>query len=205
VKGVPVHNLESHAGWGGDCAYSPDGSRIVSSARGNSLFIWNAVTGKIEAEMSEQEMAWVTGCEYSPDGRSIASSSLDGMLRIWDAKAHLLNARSKVGSGPLSGCAWSPDGGSIASVSGPPFSMLSSSRNAERRDPNPGRLKLWMMGIRNDMRLWKAMLFGSRLNRGEFERRLEVWAVAFAGNGPKCRNPRWGSNFRARTVGDRSG
>jgi WD40 repeat protein len=63
------------------CAWSPDGSRLLSAGRGN-LKIWDASSG---AELVRFEgVGWVEGCAWSPDGRRVLSVGANN-LRLWDA------------------------------------------------------------------------------------------------------------------------
>jgi WD40 repeat protein len=68
--------------WG--AVYSPDGKRILSWSRDNTLRLWDAATGAVIGEPLRHE-ASVRGAVYSPAGKRILSWSDDKTLRLWDA------------------------------------------------------------------------------------------------------------------------
>src|SRR5664279_1778676 len=63
-----IRTLTGHTDNVNSCAFSPDGRRIVSASRDNTLKIWDAESGA--------ELATLTGhnCAFSPDGRRIVSA-----------------------------------------------------------------------------------------------------------------------------------
>ena len=65
-------------------SYSPDGTRIVSGSRDETLRQWDAVTGEPVGEPLVGHSETVTSVSYSPDGTRIVSGSWDKTLRIWD-------------------------------------------------------------------------------------------------------------------------
>lgn len=98
------------------CAYSPDGSRIVS-ASGRALRIWDSSSGELLTAF-DRHAHFVNACAFSPDGRRVVSSAHEGTaLKVWDVE------RAKpIGTfmGHLFGveaCAFSPDGRRIVSGS----------------------------------------------------------------------------------------
>ena len=64
------------------CAYSADGSRILSASRDNTLRERDRSSGQ-ELRRFEGHSNRVTACAYSPDGSRILSASSDNTLRIW--------------------------------------------------------------------------------------------------------------------------
>ena len=67
------------------CAYSPDGTRIVSaSVTDKTIKVWDAITG-MELATLFGHTEYVLAVAYSPDGKHIASGSMDGTVKIWDA------------------------------------------------------------------------------------------------------------------------
>ncbi len=99
-----------------NCAYSPDGQRVVSASWDKTLKVWNAHTGQ-ELLTLIGHTDRVNGCAYSPDGKRIVSASIDHTLKVWDSQSgqelfSLLGHTDKVTS-----CAYSPDGQQIVSTS----------------------------------------------------------------------------------------
>jgi WD40 repeat protein len=64
--------------------YSPDGSRIASSAMDATVRIWNAATGA-EIRTLGGQSDWPYGLAWSPDGRALAVGRHDGSLSIYDS------------------------------------------------------------------------------------------------------------------------
>jgi WD40 repeat protein len=95
------------------CAWSPDGSWIVS-AGGDGVKMWEAATGAERAILA-YDSVWA--CAVSPDGTWLASGSDDGTLRIWDTRTGTQRALLTGHTGAVLGCAVSPDGTWLASAS----------------------------------------------------------------------------------------
>jgi len=67
------------------CAYSPDGSVIITGGADNFLLLWDADGFKFLSKLIGHS-GKISKCVYSPDGKSIASSSVDGTIKFWDAR-----------------------------------------------------------------------------------------------------------------------
>ncbi len=61
------------------CAFSPDGTRIVS--RSDELRLWDTSSGAEIAVMGGHREP-VTSCAFSPDGTRMASASRDKILKL---------------------------------------------------------------------------------------------------------------------------
>lgn len=97
-------NLAGHTGSVTTCAFSRDGSRIVSAGyNDNTLKLWDVRSGV--------ELATFSGhvCAFSPDGSRIASASVDNTLKLWDAQTGVEIWEYELGEYGLA-TAWSPDG-----------------------------------------------------------------------------------------------
>jgi len=62
------------------CAFSPDGSHVVSVSKG-TFKVWNSSTG---TEVRRIESTGDRACAFSPDGSSIVSGAWDHRLKLWD-------------------------------------------------------------------------------------------------------------------------
>ena len=98
-------------------AFSPDGTRVVSSSIDKTLRVWDAATGQPVGQPLSGHTQSVYSVASSPDGRRIASGSSDTTVRLWDA-----DTGAAIGD-PLTGhtdavesVAFDPDGTRIVSA-----------------------------------------------------------------------------------------
>lgn len=106
------------------CAFSPDGSIVVSGSSDTSLQLWeikdgvnfDMLQGHNEAFSPEGHTAAVLCCAFSPDGRSICSGSNNKSLKLWDATKFECE-RTLYGHGTIYCCAFSADSATVLSGS----------------------------------------------------------------------------------------
>jgi len=103
-------------------SYSPDGARIASGSRDNTVRVWDARSGAELAVLRGHERE-VESVSYSPDGARIASGSgasyghMDNTVRVWDARSGAELAVLRGHESQVTSVSYSPDGARIASGS----------------------------------------------------------------------------------------
>ena len=66
-------------------AFSPDGQRLATASRDNTVRLWDADTGQPVGDPLTGHSDWVCSVAFSPDGHRLASASADNTVRLWDA------------------------------------------------------------------------------------------------------------------------
>src|SRR5262249_37021453 len=93
-------------------AFSPDGSRILSSGEHNTVALWDATSGQLLRTLEGHE-GTVTSVAVSPDGTRVVSGGEDKTAKLWDINTGTL-IRTIDGDeglqGPVSSLVFSPDG-----------------------------------------------------------------------------------------------
>ena len=80
--GQCLQTLEGHIKPVWSVAFSPDGTKIISSSLDDNIKIWDANTG--ECLKTLEGHAWIVrSVAYSPDGTKIISGSDDATVKIW--------------------------------------------------------------------------------------------------------------------------
>jgi WD40 repeat protein len=114
-SGAELGTLVGHTGHVSCCAFSPDGSRIVSASYDRTLKLWEAVESGAELGARKPGSGSIRACAFSPDGRRIMTAGEEGPLRLWDTKSGE-EIPSATPFPESSACASSPDGSRIASA-----------------------------------------------------------------------------------------
>jgi WD40 repeat protein len=92
-------------------AFSPDGTRIVTTSADNTARIWDASTGEPVGKPLTGHLGPVFCGVFSPDGRRIVTGSYDRTARLWDAATgEPVGEPLKGHEQPVTSAAFSPDG-----------------------------------------------------------------------------------------------
>lgn len=84
ASGACLHTLTGHSQCVKSLAFTPDGSKIASASRDDTIKIWDTSTGSCLLNLN----CFSTGIEsvkFSADGSKIAALLADGNFKIWDA------------------------------------------------------------------------------------------------------------------------
>jgi WD40 repeat protein len=109
-------NLLGDAGLVDSLAFSPDGQRLASGSRDQTLKIWDCATGK-ELLALEAQVGWGNSVAFSPDCRRLAAALDDHTVKIWDSATGKELFVLKGHAGVVHGVSFSPDGQRLASAS----------------------------------------------------------------------------------------
>ncbi|MDR1174301.1 MAG: WD40 repeat domain-containing protein [Treponema sp.] len=113
---TPELFLQGHSDDINTVAYSPDGRRIATGSKDNTVKIWDVESGREIRTLSGHTNS-VRAAGYSPDGRRIVSGSLDTSAKIWNAETGQEIRTLSGHSGGIRSVAYSPDGRRIVSGS----------------------------------------------------------------------------------------
>ncbi|KAJ1304309.1 hypothetical protein OPQ81_005469 [Rhizoctonia solani] len=104
--------LEGHRHWVTSVQFSPDGTRIASGSKDNTIRVWSTQTGESILGPLKEHTDTVWSVAFSPKGSQIVSGSHDETICIWDAySGELLLGRHKGlgGCGPIRTVQYSSD------------------------------------------------------------------------------------------------
>ena len=117
--------LKGHSDVVRSVAFSPDGKRLASGSRDNTIKLWDTATGKeLLTLKGHSEYAYVWSVAFSPDGKRLASGSIDRTIKIWDTATGKELLALKGHSSQVNSVAFSPDGKRLASGSDDEIIML---------------------------------------------------------------------------------
>jgi hypothetical protein len=97
-------------------AFSPDGTRLASASRDQTVKVWDAASGQ-ELRTVKGHTNVVRSVSFSPDGTRLASASDDQTVRLWDAASGQELRTLKGHALQVMGVAFSSDGTRLASAS----------------------------------------------------------------------------------------
>ncbi len=105
-----------HGGLVCACAWSPDGTQVLSGSDDHTLKVWDAATGE-ELLTLVGHRDGVRSCAWSPDGMLVVSGSCDKTLKVWDSRTGEELRKLEGHRGKVNSCAWSPNGTQVLSGS----------------------------------------------------------------------------------------
>jgi hypothetical protein len=108
--------LAGHDGPVESAAFSPDGSRVVTSSDDKTARIWGAASAKEIAVLRGHD-ATVWSAAFSPDGSRVVTSSDDKTARIWDSATAKQIAVLRGHNEGVFSATFSPDGSRIVTAS----------------------------------------------------------------------------------------
>jgi WD40 repeat protein len=107
--------LWRYDGPGGDCSFSPNGTRVVATGEKYAIVL-DAATGKpLTPRLEHGNLVYTSA--FSPDGKRVVTASADNTARIWDAASGKELARLAHPEW-LNTAAFSPDGTKVVTASG---------------------------------------------------------------------------------------
>jgi WD40 repeat protein len=115
--GTLLATCQGQSDWVWGVAWAPDGTRLASARRDQTMQVWDAASGKLLITC-QGHTDWVWGVAWSPDGSCLASVSADKTVCVWEAASGRLLLTSQKHTSVMFGVAWSPDGRSLASANG---------------------------------------------------------------------------------------
>jgi WD40 repeat protein/serine/threonine protein kinase len=162
--------LKGHTAWVNFVAWSPDGTRLLTTSDDGTARVWDTQTGAELLVLSEYTAEVAEG-KWSSDGLQIAIASLDGTANVWDASTGDV-ILTLVHPAPVLSIAWSPDRTRIAiacldntaviwdAQTGGQLAVLSAHTGPlERADWSPDGTRLATTGKDGTTRIWDATTF----------------------------------------------
>jgi tricorn protease-like protein len=154
-------------------AVTPDGSKIVSGSKDNTIKIWDLGTGQcLRTLTGHTDIVWSVA--LTPDGTKIVSGSDDKTIKVWDLKTGALLRTLTGHTGPVESVAVSPDGSKIASGSG--------DETLKVWDLNTGALLGTLTGHPDEVNSVAVTRDGSKIVSGCVDGTIDVWRMPSASN-----------------------
>ena len=114
--GRELHVLRGHEYGIRSAVFSPDGRRIVTASKDNTVRVWDGETGhELHVLRGHEDTVW--SAAFSPNGRRIVTVSDDGTARVWDVETGRALCVLKGHQNKIWSFAFSPDGRRIVTAS----------------------------------------------------------------------------------------
>jgi WD40 repeat protein len=120
--GQELLSLKGHRRYVNSVAFSPDGKRLATLSRDNTVKVWDAQTGQVVLTLQPVSTAISGSLVFSPDGKRLASTHQprnsvgirrSSEVKVWDVQTGQELLTIKGGAGSVS---FSPDGKRLATA-----------------------------------------------------------------------------------------
>ncbi|MBM4085275.1 MAG: WD40 repeat domain-containing protein, partial [Planctomycetes bacterium] len=109
ADGKLLRELAGHLGFIRSVAYTPDGSKLLSSADDGSIRVWTPQQAEAVAVLKGHR-GGVLSVAVSPDGKQALSGGRDATVRLWDIASAKMLQTCEGSRGWVNCVAFAPDG-----------------------------------------------------------------------------------------------
>ncbi|MBR8833748.1 MAG: CHAT domain-containing protein [Stigonema ocellatum SAG 48.90 = DSM 106950] len=188
------YRLESHKNEVSDVSFSPDGKKIATASRDNTVIIWGADGTQIQTLKGHQD--WVRSVRFSSTGKIIATASWDGTVKLWTVEGKLITTLTGHNT-KLDCVSFSPDGKTIATGDAEGYIRLWTSEGKFIRTFRGHKGEIFSLSFSPDsktlatasadktVKLWSQDGKELQTLAGEHGHKDWVWSVTFRPDGKK--------------------